>query len=299
VHLDADDPGAADWIAANLAYLPEPVRGALVAEGTRPRATVVGEGVLFNFRGVNLNPGAEPEDMISLRLYADRSRIVTLSRRPLVTVEEVAARFAAGRGPDDAGALVCDLVEGMTARTAEVITEMDLQVDLLEESALRGSGEDIRAEVTDLRAAVVDFRRYMVPQKAALGDLLATALPMIEEEDRVRLVEAREALTRVVEEIESQRERLIVVKDELASQYSDRLNRNLYILSVVSAVFLPLGFLTGLMGINLAGMPGASWPPAFWVFCGLLLLILVAQIVALSWLRIVPGGSFKRPRRGR
>ena len=55
---------------------------ALTAQETRPRCSVVGTGVLLNLRGVNLNPGAEPEDMVSVRIWADAARIVTLTRRP-------------------------------------------------------------------------------------------------------------------------------------------------------------------------------------------------------------------------
>ena len=42
------------------------------------------------------------------------------------------------------------------------------------------------------------------------------------------------------------------------------------ILAVVAAVFLPLGLLTGLLGINVGGIPGAQTDWAFWAVCGLL-----------------------------
>jgi zinc transporter len=44
----------------------------------------------------------------------------------------------------------------------------------------------------------------------------------------------------------------------------------MYILSVIAAVFLPLGFLTGLLGINVAGLPGAETPWAFAAVCAIL-----------------------------
>jgi zinc transporter len=47
---------------------------------------------------------------------------------------------------------------------------------------------------------------------------------------------------------------------------------------VIAAIFLPLGFLTGLLGINLGGMPGAENPDAFWVFSGLLVAVVSLQI---------------------
>ncbi len=40
----------------------------------------------------------------------------------------------------------------------------------------------------------------------------------------------------------------------------------MYLLSVITAIFLPLGFLTGLFGINLGGMPGAEYKWGFWIF---------------------------------
>ena len=44
-------------------------------------------------------------------------------------------------------------------------------------------------------------------------------------------------------------------------------------LGVVATVFLPLGFLTGLLGINVAGVPGSHDPEAFWMVCGLLIIL--------------------------
>jgi|TARA_B110000503_G_C7116593_1_gene400641 zinc transporter len=52
----------------------------------------------------------------------------------------------------------------------------------------------------------------------------------------------------------------------------------MYVLSVISAIFLPLGFLTGLFGINIGGIPGVEDPNAFWVFSGILVVIVSLQI---------------------
>ena len=49
----------------------------------------------------------------------------------------------------------------------------------------------------------------------------------------------------------------------------------------LSAIFLPLGFLTGLLGINVGGMPGADNPMAFWYVCGGLLVVVLLQLLIL------------------
>lgn len=289
-HLQADHHRAEDWIEARLGYLPEPVREALTAGETRPRAMHVGGGLLLNLRGVNLNPGAEPEDMISLRVWVDEHRIVTLSRRPLRTIERMADLYRAGHGPTRAGAFVALLVEWLTDRIEQSVEALDDRTDALEERLIQGDSEGLRAEITEIRSALVDYRRFLVPQRDVVGRLtLPRERGLLSHEDLLELTESEDEMRRLVETLESVRDRLLVIRDELQGLSDARLNRNLYILSVVSAVFLPLSFLTGLMGINVAGMPGEGWEPAFWVFtagCGALLLVLLVAMWRLRVLRV-------------
>ena len=81
------------------------------------------------------------------------------------------------------------------------------------------------------------------------------------------------------------RERAQIVKDELVNALSDRLNRNMYVLSVIASIFLPLGFFTGLLGINVGGIPGAENSEAFYIFCGLLVVLVIAQIIIFKKLK--------------
>ncbi|MFT7528788.1 MAG: zinc transporter, partial [Arenicella sp.] len=74
-------------------------------------------------------------------------------------------------------------------------------------------------------------------------------------------------------------ERSQIIKDDLVNALSDRLNRNLYVLSVITAIFLPLGFLTGLFGINIGGMPGVDNNMAFSIFSIGLIVVVFIQII--------------------
>jgi zinc transporter len=79
-----------------------------------------------------------------------------------------------------------------------------------------------------------------------------------------RLRETVDRVTRIAEELDEMRERSAVIQDELASRISHRMERTMYVLTVVATIMLPLGFLTGLLGINVGGIPGAETPWAFW-----------------------------------
>ena len=119
----------------------------------------------------------------------------------------------------------------------------------------------------------------MAPQQDLIKALVDGEIDWIDAVTIRSLVEAQDDITRFIEELDSIRERAQIVNDEIGNMSTERLNRNMYALSVVAAIFLPLGFLTGLLGINIAGIPGAENPWAFLIFCGLLIGLVATQII--------------------
>lgn len=286
-HLDALDLGAGDWIQRNLPYLDPHAVDALLAEETRPRATPIGDGFLVILRGVNLNEGADPEDMVSIRLWVDPHRIVSLQRRPLRAVADVAARIDEGAGPESSGAFLALLVERLTHRMEPLLRQLDDEADALEEDVIDEASPALRRPITEVRRRAITFRRYIAPQRDAVATLRTQTPSFLDDMDRRRLSESQDRLLRTIEDLDAIRERAQIVKDELGAALSDRQNRHLYFLAIVSAIFLPLGFLTGLMGINLGGMPGADSAFGFWIFTGALGVVTGVTALLLRRLRVV------------
>ncbi|MBS8227859.1 zinc transporter ZntB [Vannielia litorea] len=285
LHLVADHPETDPWMAEVLDFVEPTTRATLTAKSTRPRASVQEDGLVVILRGVNLNPGEEVEDMVSLRVFLNPARIITLSRRPLRSVADLRAAVEAGEGPQSVGAFLANLVERMGTRIDEALFDLAERVDVLEDAVIAAPDPAQRGQVVDERQEVIDLRRYLGPQRDAILHLASGGHAMLSKQDRRQLAEAHDRLVRAVEELDAMRDRLIVLKDEIDSAVQDRLNRNLYLLSILSAVFLPLGFLTGLMGINLGGMPGAQSPWAFWVFTGALVVVGGLQLWVLRRLK--------------
>ncbi|MBY6154130.1 zinc transporter ZntB [Vannielia litorea] len=285
VHLVADHPETDPWMEEVLDFVEAPTRAALTAKSTRPRSSVQEDGLVVILRGVNLNPGEEVEDMVSLRVFLNPARIITLSRRRLKSLTEMQEAVEAGEGPQSVGGFLTGVVERMGGRIDEVLFELAERVDVLEDAVIASPDPAQRSQVVDERQEVIDLRRYLGPQRDAIGQLASGGHPMLTKHDRRRLAEAHDRLVRGVEELDAMRDRLIVLKDEIDSAVQDKLNRNLYLLSILSAIFLPLGFLTGLMGINLGGMPGAESPWAFWAFTGGLVVVGILQVWVLRRLR--------------
>ncbi|MEL6680368.1 MAG: CorA family divalent cation transporter, partial [Pseudomonadota bacterium] len=252
-HLDAHHPDVGTALAEALKGVDPFVVPALLAAETRPRVLVVGEGALVILRGVNLNEGSEPEDMVSLRLWADETRIVSARLRDLKAVEDTRARK-----PQGSGATLATLVQCIAERMEATIGALDDEASEVEERVLAGEGRDLRRSIVALRRRAILLRRFLAPQREAISALQGSSLGWIGPADRRSLYESSDRLLRYVEELDQVRDRLQVAKDELANLQAERLNRNLYVLAIISAIFLPLGFLTGLLGINVGGVPGTE-----------------------------------------
>ena len=279
VHLDINEASSKKWADAELTFLDPLTLDALFAEETRPRILEFDTGTLLILRGVNLNADAEPEDMVSIRLWIDSSRIISVRKRRLKAVTDLRERIEAGVGPHNAGDFITQLTSRLFERMEPVFTELDELLDDAEERVMEAADTKYRSQITDIRKQAIVFRRYIAPQRDVIAALRVSDMPWLSELHKRRLQESLDRVIRYIEDIDSIRERAQIVKDELTNALSDKMNKNLYLLSVIAAVFLPLGFLTGLLGINVGGVPGVDDPSAFWVFSGFLSVVVALQIL--------------------
>ncbi len=265
-HLNYADAAARDWLLRSR-LLSTPVAESLLDEETRPRVLHHGEGLLLTLRGVNLNPGAEPEDMVSIRLWIEDGRIISTRKRRLKSVQAVQTMLEAGEGPRNSGEFLAMLLGLMTENIGEVIEALEDKMAEVEEIIVEHHGAKARESLADLRRKAIALRRYLAPQREALSRLTTERVPWMSPDDHFRIRETTDELIRHIEDLDAVRERAALAHEEFVNHATEQLNRRMFMLSVVTVIFLPLGFLTGLFGINVGGIPGASSPWGFAVFC--------------------------------
>ncbi len=268
LHLDLNDSSTKPWLKE---HLPEIVARALWQSETRPRCERLEDGLILNLRGVNLNPESDPEDMVSLRLWVTDHAIISARMRKVWAVDALRQSAEAGSAPPSVGVFVAELTYGLTGRIETVSLALEEQTDELEEAVAEGKRLPT-GKLGSLRQAVIKMRRFVNPQREAISTLAAMENWIIEPKELALLRETANRTRRIVEELDATRDRLTALQDHIEADRAHALSRNSYILSVVAAIFLPLGFLTGLFGVNVAGMPGTDAPLAFWLLTGASLL---------------------------
>lgn len=279
-HFDRTKDDAVAWVR-HQPGLPPPIADALISAGSRPRVLPVENGALIVLRGINHNPGTSPEDMVSIRIWVDGCRLLSFRSEKLVSPEEIASRLERGRGPRTTAELLVDLIELLTLGLDPVIEALDERLDDIESHLISEDEAVNPTDLSEVRRRSIALRRYLAPQREALNRLYLERLPWLEDTLRSRLREMADRVTRYVEDTETCRERAAVAKDELFNRLSVIMNKRLYVLGLVTAIFLPLGLITGLLGVNVAGIPGADNPRGFLFVCALLVVLALGEMYLL------------------
>jgi len=278
LHFDYTNSKAAEWIS-NRSGLDEISASALLTEESRPRASLIGAGVLVALRGVNLSPGSDPEDMVAMRLWFDERRIISTRKRRLLSESDIMNSFEDKQGPKTTGEFVADLCDRLISRMEATIEDVEDRVDQMEEEVIASESHALRSKLSEIRREAIMLRRYLAPQREAMMKLQTDKIPWFSDNDRLHLRETTDHLIRYTEDLDSVRDRAAVTQEELVNRLSEQMNMRMYVLSLVAAVFLPLGFLTGLLGINVGGIPGSDKQSAFPIFILFLVVVVVLQIV--------------------
>ncbi len=278
IHLDRSSDRAREWLTTTSGLTPATVNS-LLAEESRPRVFRGKRGYITILRGINQNEGAEEEDLVALRLWCDGNRLITIRHRRLFVPRSIYQELTeTGTGPTSVPELYCQLVERLVRQIADVVARREDRLDTLELSVEKEEGRTTSRALSELRHEVIELRRYIAPQREALSQVLAEPPDWLPAEVKPIIRDAADRQQRHLEELDALRDRSIVIKDDVINRLNEQMNRNMYVISMVAAIFLPLSFLTGLLGINVGGMPGIEYEAAFWLTCAALAVLLILEL---------------------
>lgn len=278
LHFNYSSEDTRHWILKESG-LDEVSAEALLTEETRPRTITIEDAALMALRGVNHNPDSNPEDMVSVRLWVDKHRIISTRKRPVLSTSDIAASLKKNKGPKTTGDFVVDLTDWLINRMQGTVEAIEDRLAQLEEDVMEDSSSVLRNTLLEIRREAIMLRRYLAPQREALMKLYSDELTWMRPTDKIRIREVTDSLIRYLEDLDSARDRASVTQEELVNRISEQMNVRMYVLSLAAAIFLPLGFLTGLLGINIGGIPGADNKWAFVIF-----LVMLAGVVLLQLL---------------
>jgi zinc transporter len=282
--LDCDqaDRRARAWIVES-SNIDRDMQGILLAGETRPRSLVEPDVLAIVMRGINMNPGSTPDDMVAIRTVLERHRIISSHRRRLLSVADVRDTLLGGTGPKTVGDFLISLTRCLAVRIEAAVENIEVMQEELDAEIGDGDIVAIRSQLGLVRRQAAAIRRHLAPQRDALDRLARSTTTVIADKDLIGVRDEGDHITRYIEDLDLARENALVSQEELTNRVAQEQNSRMYLLSVVAAVFLPLTFVTGLLGMNVAGLPGTVSPYGFVVATVVMVALGIGLVFFFKW----------------
>ncbi|WP_169805535.1 CorA family divalent cation transporter [Novosphingobium rosa] len=290
LHFDQSDAAARAWIEA-CPRLPEGAKDILLGSDVHMRLETAGDGLIGVVGDLHHEFAERSDHLDVLRLYLDNRCLISARRSPETAVDKLRRSLGEGLRVERPLTLVTQFLHHVTDTLGDLMLDLSDRLQALEDRMLDGGGgggaDRASEELGRVRRIAARLRRHMVPQQHALLGLISRLPEWVQGPDAKRLQNAIERLGALGHDLDLVQERCRLLQDQASAKLMESTNRNLYLLSIVTALALPPTLLSGIFGMNLGGLPGGQNPFGFWYGIGFMVLTVLATVLVLRKLRIL------------
>ena len=252
--------------------LPERAKAALLSNDDHPNLHLEGDtafGLVVDWQHEIGSAAQDLACLSGLRFALTDGFIVSGRLHPLRSVEAVRQLIDAGTRLPSAGRVLEAIVEQFSASVAQSSAQMTDLLDEIEDRVLAEAPSDERRGLGLLRRRAVRLHRPLT----ALRRVLEQFEQRHRRHSSHELLAAAARLSQRVDDLDADvisiEERARLLHDEVAAKLADQTNRHLYVLSIMTALFLPPTLIVGALGMNTGGLPLTQAPAGFTVAIGL------------------------------
>jgi zinc transporter len=220
--------------------------------------------------------------IVDFGFWLEPGRIITVRHGKVPALDRAAETCATGAGPANSWELIAFVLSEGLSRMEQILHYLTAMIDRLEDEVLSRESDPPIHRLTELQEQLVYARRFRMPLATMVSFISSQPGSAIDDALRDDLEGITNIVGQLRETLDLSIDRASALQGQIRDQLSDSLNTATYRFTWVATVFLPLSFLTGLLGINVAGIPGDHDPLAFWLVCGTLCVIAAAWGIAVG-----------------
>ncbi|RLV58011.1 hypothetical protein D5018_19515 [Parashewanella curva] len=275
-HLSQAELDTQSWLKTNLDLSEEEI-SALCDELTRPRVLFTKNGELICILRTIYTEADDTFSMVSIRCFVSREQIVSLSQYQIDFFHQLERLSVRDITSADFFYNLCELSSN---RITNKIVEMDEKAHCLHD--MWDDNESIELNnILKIRKQISHIQRFLLSQADVFLKLAQYFNSHRKNEDQTMTSSWRElnnATHRDIEALTEIRERLQILQDAIMQKREETHNKILFLMSLVSTVFLPLTFIASLLGMNVSGIPLQTGSDGFWILCGFLCFIALLEL---------------------
>ena len=250
-----------------------------------PKVDDFGSYIFIVAHAFQISRGYARLKTMELNLFLGKNYLVTvfLDKR-MPPVENVLDRLEkdadiARKGSD----FLChSLLDEVISEYMPALDRMDDEIEQLEDQVIERPTPQTLRRIMEIKHALTHLRRITSPQREVMNRLSREEFPMIDRQSQIYFRDVYDHIIHIQDSIESLRDIISGAMDIYLNSTSVRLNEVMKALTIVSTIFLPLSFVTGIYGMNFDWMPELNWRYGYLFIWGIFILIVVGM---LAWFK--------------
>lgn len=212
-------------------------------------------------------------ETVELDIFLGQNYVVTVHHSPKMSaIETVWNRLQRDERLHSNGAdFLCHaILDVLVDEYLPVLDRMDDEIDWLEDRILSAPDPNTLKRILALKHSLIALRRIISPQREVMNRLSRDDFPMIDQKARIYYRNIYDHLVRIQDLSESIRDIVTSTLDTYLNSTSLKLNEIMKTLTIVSTIFLPLTFISGIFGMNFLFNIDYHWSegaPVFLFLC--------------------------------
>lgn len=252
----------------------------------QPRVEEYGDHLFVIVRGIDFNSDQAVGELQTLKLAAflRTNLLITIHRAGLRSVRAVRARVEESGRAMHGGVVqvLWSICDEMIDLYFPIVDEIGVQMEKLEQEVLDDAEREDLQTILDMRRKLGVLRRTMLPHRAVFSHLANSRDALFDATASLNFRDTLENVLRLTDAIDQQRDQLSNVKDTYLSVVSQRTNEIMKVLTLFSAIMLPLTFIAGVYGMNFENMPELQ---SRYGYFAVLAVMIVVAIGMVTWFR--------------
>ncbi|MFC2006749.1 magnesium/cobalt transporter CorA [Chloroflexota bacterium] len=251
-----------------------------------PKVDDFGDYLFMILHGVNYAVESEVVETAELAIFLGKNYVVSSHNHPLLSVEAVKQQVERDSRPmrRRADFLAYSIIDALADNVMPTIDKMTEIGEDIEEEVIRKPEQSTLEAILKLKRSAVHLHRVMAPQREVLNRISRGDYILIGEDARIFYRDIYDHIVRIEDLNQTVRDMTDNALATYMSSIANKQNEIMKILSIIAAIFLPLGLITGIFGMNFTNMPELN---LFWGYYAVIGFIGFAILVILGifWTR--------------
>ncbi|MEG0259546.1 MAG: magnesium/cobalt transporter CorA [Lysinibacillus sp.] len=215
-----------------------------------------------------------------VNIFVSDKFLVTFHKNEVPEIEEVQKLLEKQPKNWDRGTvfLTYHTIDKIVDNYFPIVYKIEDYLNALEDELTYQSNVNTIQDVFEFRTDLLHLRRSILPMRDLLYRVLSSFRYPLKEPERAYFSDIHDHLVKLTEMIESNRELTADMRDSYMAMNSNRMNGIMMLLTIVSAIFIPLTFIAGVYGMNFNYMPELYGKYSYFIVIGSMLLIALSML---------------------